>query len=321
MQRKHGVHQPRRSRPLLIDPDLFLHLGITILPNSDCVDAPFQIIGNTLPLDKQLTKAGGVWNSQRQIWTFHDREQLDNFVRDLPLPGGNQHYALREAPASYCNAEFSSTPLSRFLEHGPNVIDNAELLTLLLTFDRFVGEPAALSEKLIGEFGGLGAILGSEVSRLTRIQNVTPRTIGLIKAVQLILERVMHERLKKKITLGSWKALHDYLKIKLRHRKREELILLYLDTKNQLIREESIIGSSTDVFIHPDEITRRALELFAKGVILVHNHPTGVAEPSKNDIVMTNRVSAALAALDIQLHDHFIIGADEPYSFKSEGLI
>ena len=295
--------------------------GLVVLLEGDSDDGPFSLVGDTFLHDERLKTNGGRWDRVKQRWTFEDRDKLEVFIESLPYSRDSKRCSLHEARAAPFNSIVELTPLEKLLEHGPNVVNNGELLTLLLSFDRFLGDPAALSEALFQEFGGLGAILGSEPTRLRSIEHVAPRTIGLIKAVQLALERVLHEKVGDKTIIGSWNALTEYLGVRLKHRQTEEAIVLYLDRKNQLIKEQRIVGSIDHTPLYPDEIARRALELYAKSVILVHNHPTGHAEPSTADIRITKQIAIALDALNISLHDHLIVGAGEPLSFRAEGLI
>jgi DNA repair protein RadC len=207
------------------------------------------------------------------------------------------------------------------MEFGGNSMENAELLELLLSFDSYVIDPTTLGCQLIDEFGSLGAVLASEPAQLKLVENITPRTSSLLKAIQLTLERVMHEPIKDNPVLGSWDALLKFLAIRLQHRKIEELLVIYLDRKNRLIKTDSTSGTVSHVPLYPRNIASRALELFASAVILAHNHPGGNPTASEPDIVMTKKVKNALEALDITLYDHVIISHGKHFSFQAEGLI
>jgi len=122
--------------------------------------------------------------------------------------------------------------------------------------------------------------------------------------------------------ISNWAALLNYLKLKLRHEKSEQARVIYLDRKNKLIADE-IVGRGTvdHAPVYPREIARRALELSASAIILVHNHPSGDPTPSRADIDLTREIERALAPLDIKVHDHLVVGASETVSMKAKGLI
>ncbi|MEM9360955.1 MAG: DNA repair protein RadC, partial [Pseudomonadota bacterium] len=202
-----------------------------------------------------------------------------------------------------------------------NALENEDLLELILSFDNFITDPQAMSKQLFSEFGSLGAILSSEPERLTRLEGITPRVNGLLKAIQLSIERVLHENVQQNPIIGSSQALLDFLSARLRHRQREELIAMYMDRQNRLIKVEGAQGTVSHVHLSPRDVATRALELFASSVIIAHNHPGGDKKPSREDVHITKQLDAALKALNIELYDHVIVCGKSCFSFKSEGLI
>jgi len=277
--------------------------------------------GPTFPLNCELKEVGAHWDEEMQSWLFESEASYQNFVDSLDQTDESNHFGLAEETTEFVGAATNKTALRRFIDIGGNSLENQDLLELLLSFDSHITNPASLSSQLIAEFGSLGAILGAEPSCLARSDDVTPRACSLLKAIQLTLERVMHEPIKEKTILGSSDALLNFLAARLQHRKIEELVVIYLDRRNQIIKTDSHSGTVDHVPLYPRQIASRALELFAMAVIIAHNHPSGNVTPSKQDIIMTKKVQNALEALDIDLYDHVIVCHGKHLSFKAEGFL
>jgi DNA repair protein RadC len=144
----------------------------------------------------------------------------------------------------------------------------------------------------------------------------------LLKVVAELLKRVLREEIQERPVLGSWSALLDYLQVALAHEAIEQFRVLFLDRKNTLIRDEQQQRGTVDhTPLYPREIVKRALELGASAIIMVHNHPSGDPTPSRADIEMTKQVVQAMAAVGLTVHDHVIVGKNRHTSFKSQGLI
>jgi DNA repair protein RadC len=144
----------------------------------------------------------------------------------------------------------------------------------------------------------------------------------LLKAIGELLQRVLREEIQGRPVIGSWSALMDYLQLALAHEPIEQFRVLFLDRKNILIRDEVQQRGTVDhTPLYPREITRRALELQASSIIMVHNHPSGDPTPSRADLEMTKQVVQALGAVGITVHDHVIVGKNRHTSFKSQRLI
>jgi DNA repair protein RadC len=144
----------------------------------------------------------------------------------------------------------------------------------------------------------------------------------LLKVVAELLKRVLREEIQERPVLGSWSALLDYLRVALAHESIEQFRVLFLDRKNILIRDEQQQRGTVDhTPLYPREIVKRALELGASAIIMVHNHPSGDPTPSRADIEMTKQVVQAMAAVGLTVHDHVIVGKNRHTSFKSQGLI
>ena len=277
--------------------------------------------GSTFPFDQSLHDSGARWEPDNQIWTLCSEEVLQNFLAILDRTHENDLQELAEEVAPFTSTHDLETPLSRLQTLGPNALGNKELLELLLSFDSFLADPSAMSRQLFDELGSLGAVLACETGRLAQFTDVTPRICSLLKAVQLTIERVLHEPVQQNPIIGSMDALLDYLRGRLQHRQREEFLVLYLNRKNRLIKIEETQGSISHVKVYPRDIVARALELFASSIIVAHNHPSGAPEPSRGDVEITRQLGRALDSLEIVLYDHVIVGTQSLFSFKHKGLI
>jgi DNA repair protein RadC len=165
-------------------------------------------------------------------------------------------------------------------------------------------------------------VFAAPPERLMEVKGVGEPTAAYIRATNLLMQRAAGDQVKDKPVISNWAALLNYVKLALRHEKSEQARVLYLDRKNKLVADE-IAGRGTvdHAPVYPREIAKRALELQASAVILVHNHPSGDPTPSKADVDLTRDIEKALAALDIRLHDHLVVGAADTVSMKAKGLI
>ena len=178
----------------------------------------------------------------------------------------------------------------------------------------------AVAEQLLEAFGSVGGALAASHEHLASL--VGGPAAFRLNTSQRLLQHVLRERLRERPLIASWRALEEYLSVALRHERSEKLLVLFLDNKNGLIRDEVVHeGTVEHVPIYPREIAKRALQLDASAIIMVHNHPSGDASPSTDDIEMTKRVIAALAALDIAMHDHAIVGRNEVVSLRRLGAL
>ena len=202
------------------------------------------------------------------------------------------------------------------------MVSDEELLELLLVTGDSAVDLRVISRELLDQFGSLGAVFAADKGRLGALAGVTERMVARLKAVQLALERILHQPIKENPIIGSWTSLTDFLKVTLRHKTTEHLLVLYLDRKNRLIRDEVHQQGTVDhTPLYPREIVKRALELAASAIILVHNHPSGDPTPSRADIDMTKQVIRALDSVDITVHDHVIVGRNDFLSFRAQHLI
>jgi len=209
----------------------------------------------------------------------------------------------------------------RFLEGGGAALADYELLELILFLALPRRDVKPLAKRLIARFGTFQAVLAAEPAALVSA-GLGPGSAAALKAVHAAALRCAREAILDRPVMGSWRQVLDYCRAAMAHGQREEVRLLFLDAKNGLIAEErQQTGTVDQAPVYPREVARRALELGASSVILVHNHPSGDPTPSKADIAMTREVERALSALGITLHDHLIIARERHASLKGLGLM
>ena len=213
-------------------------------------------------------------------------------------------------------------PREKLLAFGPGSLADAELLALLLRTGLAGKSVLHLAQELLDQFGGLAGLLKAELTDLARIRGLGPAKRAEIAAVLEIARRSLAQELRAQPVLDSPQAVRRYVQLELGHLPQEVFAVIFLDAKLRLLRlERMFAGTLTQATVYPREVARRALELGAAAVILAHNHPSGVAEPSTADRHITKRLQDALALLDIRVLDHLVVGAGEPYSFRENGLL
>ncbi|MEM6938609.1 MAG: DNA repair protein RadC [Pseudomonadota bacterium] len=211
---------------------------------------------------------------------------------------------------------------SRFRAAGASAMPDYELLELVLfrALPRVDVKPVA--HALLDRFGDFNRVITAPEARLKDVTGVGDAVVTEFKVVEAAAQRMARARVMQRQIVSSWDALIDYCHTAMAHRETEQFRVLYLDRKNVLIAdEEQARGTVDHVPVYPREVAKRALELNACALILVHNHPSGDPTPSTADIDMTAQVSRACEALGLTLHDHLIIGKSTELSFRSEGYI
>lgn len=211
---------------------------------------------------------------------------------------------------------------ARFMKSGVGAVEDYELLEMLLFAAIPRKDVKPLAKKLLAEFGGIPGVLAASVEDLARIKGLSDNSAALIKVVHALTQRMLAGEVAQQPILTSWQKLIDYCTVAMAHEKREQFRVLFLNRKNQLIADEvQQVGTVDHTPVYPREIVKRALELGATALILVHNHPSGDPEPSDSDLAMTEEIIRAAAALEILVHDHLIIAKNGHVSFKSLGLL
>lgn len=210
----------------------------------------------------------------------------------------------------------------RFMEGGASAMPDYELLELVLFRAIPRQDVKPLARRLMDRFRDFNRVITAPPERLAEVKGAGPAVITELKIIEAAAQRMARARVMQQPVISSWDALLDYCHTAMAHRETEQFRVLYLDRKNVLIAdEEQARGTVDHVPVYPREVAKRALELNASALILVHNHPSGDPTPSASDIAVTGQISAALDALGLVLHDHLIIGASEDLSFRSEGLL
>lgn len=210
----------------------------------------------------------------------------------------------------------------RFRAGGAQAMPDYELLELILFRAIPRRDVKPLARALIDHFGDFNRVITAPVTQLSDINGVGDAVITELKLVEAASHRLARARILQRHVVSSWDALLDYCHTTMAHRDTEQFRVMFLDRKNVLIAdEEQARGTVDHVPVYPREIAKRALELNASALILVHNHPSGDPTPSASDIDMTAQVQKACAALGLTLHDHLIIGKESDLSFRSQGYL
>jgi len=210
----------------------------------------------------------------------------------------------------------------RFEQAGADALADYELLELLLFRIIPRRDTKPLAKALIARLGDLSAVLAAEPQRIAEVDGAGPAVAAELKVLQAVLERAGRAELKQRTVISAWSQLLNYCRMSMAHAPREQFRVLFLDVKNQLIADEVLNEGTVDhAPVYPREIARRALELSAASVILVHNHPSGDPTPSKADVQITKEIVAAADAIGVKVHDHLVIGRAGAASFKTLGLL
>jgi DNA repair protein RadC len=210
----------------------------------------------------------------------------------------------------------------RLLEGGPEALADYEVLEYLLFAARPRGDTKPTAKALLARFGSLAAVLNADPGALAEVDGMGEVSAAALKIVALAARRMARSEVRSKPVLGSWQALLDYLAIDMAHLTVERVRVLYLDSRNRLILDhQAQEGTIDEAAIHPREVVKKALEVGATALILVHNHPSGNPEPSRADIQITARIAEAGRLLGITVHDHVIVGREGHVSLKAKGVI
>jgi len=249
----------------------------------------------------------------------------------FPPPGKAPGKASRKAPSS--SPEPAAEPphhlghrerlRQRFLAGGPEALADYELLELILFGAHARGDTKPLAKRLLAHFkGDFAELIAADPAALRRIDGAGDASIAMLKAIHAAATHLARTRIADKTVIGSWSQLLDYCQVQLARAPVERFHVLFLDRKNVLIADEELNRGTVDhTPVYPREIVKRALELNASALIVVHNHPSGDPTPSQADIAMTREIQRATAAIGVTLHDHLVIGRAGHASFKGLGLL
>ena len=227
-------------------------------------------------------------------------------MADTPLDGSGHRARLRQ----------------RLFDGGPDALLDHELVEYLLALALPRRDTKPLAKKLIKDFGGFGSLLVADPSAIARVGEISDGAVAALKIAQASALRLLQSEVAERPVLGSWQALLDYLHADMAHNPVERVRVLFLNSKNMLIRDEQMSeGSVDEAAVYIREIIRRALDYHATALILVHNHPSGDPSPSQQDIRLTRDIVEAGRHLNIAVHDHLIIGTRGHSSLRAMGLI
>ncbi|MCU7851482.1 MAG: DNA repair protein RadC [Candidatus Thiodiazotropha sp. (ex Monitilora ramsayi)] len=213
-------------------------------------------------------------------------------------------------------------PREKLLQRGTASLSDAELLAIFLRTG-VAGQTAVdLARSLLNEFGGLRQLLAADQQRFCQGRGLGLAKFAQLQAVLEMSRRYLQEQLIQTDTLSSPQETRRYLQAKLRHYPHEVFSCLFLDNRHRVICFEELFRGTIDgASVHPREVVKRSLEHNAAALILAHNHPSGVAEPSQADRQITAHLKQALALVDIRVLDHIVIGEGEPVSLAERGMI
>ena len=301
--------------------------GLMLVP--DGAEGRFAVTGDTFRHRDLIKRHGGRWSGSRRCWLF-------------AFDGGG----LAEAPAAFVGLApprphyhgHRERLRNRLREAGPGALADYELLELLLFFSVHRRDTKPMAKAMLEQLGSLGGVLAADPGRYAEHMGALPGDAGpdlcqtrvddlrftqvLLKAVHELLQRVLREEVRAREAITSPEALRAYLQLAMGHEAAEHLRILFLDRKDRLIRDEVHGRGTVDhAPLYPREVVKRALELGASAIILVHNHPSGDPTPSKGDVEMTRQVAAALAQVGIAVHDHLIVGHQRIESLRELGVV
>jgi DNA repair protein RadC len=283
---------------------------------------------------------GGVWDAARRVWVFdsadHDRVKslCCEIYGTVGLEDGGVGTAPFTLPKGHGRNEFAESETSvphyyghrrrlreRMIAAGAENLPDYELLEMLLFAANPQGDVKPAAKSLLAHFGGFGKVLSADPDALSEA-GLGLAGIAAIKSVREAALRLMRLELQEQPVVNSWDKLIDYCNAQVAHNKVEEFHILFLDRKNVLIKHERQQRGTVDhTPVYPREVVKRALDLGAAAMILVHNHPSGDPTPSKTDIAVTQDIKKAAVLLGVALHDHIIIGRNGHTSLRDLGLI
>ena len=210
----------------------------------------------------------------------------------------------------------------RFVAGGPEAVPDYELLELVLFRAIARQDVKPLARKLLDRFGSFAAVMAASPARLAEVHGVGAAVVTELKVVEAAAARLARGRVMQRPVMSSWDAVIAYLRCAMSHAETERFRVLFLDRRNALIADEAQGEGTVDhVPVYPREVMKRALELGASALILVHNHPSGDPTPSAADIEMTRRIAQAAGVLGLTLHDHVVVGDGREVSMRADGYL
>ncbi|MDI1309085.1 MAG: DNA repair protein RadC [Methylotenera sp.] len=216
----------------------------------------------------------------------------------------------------------SERPREKLLELGVEALSDAELLAIFLRVGVTGKSAVDLARDLLTQFGSLNGIFAAQLSELTQVHGIGSSKFVQLQAIFEMSRRALNEQMQIKDILNSPKQVRDYLCLKLGNLTREVFLVLFLDAQNRVVTtEEMFSGTLMQTSVYPREVVKRALHHNAASVIFAHNHPSGIAQQSQADELITKQLKEALALVDVRVLDHFIVAGNTTLSFVERGLL
>jgi DNA repair protein RadC len=213
-------------------------------------------------------------------------------------------------------------PRERLLATGAESLSDAELVAIFLRTGMKGKSAVDLAREALARFGSLSALFAADGTEVCAVPGLGAAKYVQLQAVLEIARRSLREQLARGTVLGSPQAVRDYLRLKLQDRPYEVFVGMFLDAQNRVLAVEELFrGTLTQTSVYPREVVKRALHYNAAALIFAHNHPSGVAEPSRADEALTQALKQSLALIDVKVLDHFIVGGSVAMSFAERGLI
>lgn len=213
-------------------------------------------------------------------------------------------------------------PREKLLAQGAAALSDAELLAIFLRVGVAGMSAVDLARHLLTEFGSLNGIFAAERAVLTAVNGMGDSKFAQLQAVFEMSRRALQEQLRERDALASPQAVRDYLRLRLGGLQREVFLTLFLDAQNRVLAvDELFSGTLTQTAVYPREVVKRALHHNAAAAIFAHNHPSGLAEPSRADELLTKALKEALALVEVRVLDHFVVAGNTALSFAERGLL
>lgn len=213
-------------------------------------------------------------------------------------------------------------PRERLLTQGAAALSDAELVAVFLRTGSAGKSAVELGRELIGRFGGLSGLLAADRDEIRRVKGLGDAKTAQLAAVTELALRCLSEELRAGSALTSPGAVRDYLRLALAGRQHEVFVALFLDAQHRVLAiEELFRGTLTQTSVYPREVVKEALRTNAAAVVFAHNHPSGVAQPSQADELLTRQLKDALALVDVKVLDHFIVAGNQALSFAERGML
>ncbi len=213
-------------------------------------------------------------------------------------------------------------PRERLIRKGAESLSDAELVAILLRTGTKGRSALDVARDLLARFGSVSALVAADLKSLCATTGLGSAKYAQLAAVMEMARRALREKLDRGSALSSPQSVRDYLRLKLQERPHEVFVAVFLDAQNRVLAVEELFrGTLTQTSVYPREVVKRALHHNAAAVIFAHNHPSGVAEPSRSDEALTQALKQALALVDVKVLDHFVIGGGAAMSFAERGLL